>query len=132
MFRAIPAGGLLRAALWLGTKQGLQPATDMADDLDARRAELDRRIAERQVARQAEDGAKPRGDPAAMGRALKMSSEFIAGVLVGAFLGWGVDQLAGTTPFGLIVFLLLGFCAGVLNVMRAAGTVEPSKLGRKP
>ncbi len=63
---------------------------------------------------------------------MKMSSEFIAGVVVGAFLGWGVDQLAGTTPFGLIVFLLLGFCAGVLNVMRAAGTVAPSKLGPKP
>ena len=30
--------------------------------------------------------------------------------------------------FSLIVFLLLGFVAGVLNVMRAAGVVAPSKL----
>ncbi len=28
----------------------------------------------------------------------------------------------------MIVFLLLGFVAGVLNVMRAAGVVAPSKL----
>ena len=34
-------------------------------------------------------------------------------------LGWGLDRLAGTSPWGLIGFLLLGFCAGVLNVVRA-------------
>jgi ATP synthase protein I len=32
-----------------------------------------------------------------------------------------LDRLIGTSPFGLIVFLLLGFAAGVVNVMRAAG-----------
>ena len=40
---------------------------------------------------------------------MKLSSEFIAGVAVGAGLGWGIDRLAGTSPWGLIVFLLLGF-----------------------
>jgi ATP synthase protein I len=40
---------------------------------------------------------------------LKLSSEFIAGVAVGAGLGWVIDRLAGTSPWGLIVFLLLGF-----------------------
>jgi len=42
-------------------------------------------------------------------------------VVVGAGLGWGIDRLLGVGPWGLIVFLLLGFAAGVLNVMRAAG-----------
>ena len=28
----------------------------------------------------------------------------------------------------MIVFLLLGFAAGVLNVMRAAGVVQPNRL----
>ena len=55
-----------------------------------------------------------------------MSSEFAAAVLVGAILGWGVDALAGTSPFGLIVFLLLGFVAGVLNVIRASGSLKSS------
>ncbi|MEE2868564.1 MAG: AtpZ/AtpI family protein [Pseudomonadota bacterium] len=55
---------------------------------------------------------------------MKLSSEFIAGVLVGAGIGWVADQWLGTSPFGLIVFLLLGFVAGVLNVLRAAGVVE--------
>jgi ATP synthase protein I len=31
--------------------------------------------------------------------------------------------LLGISPWGFIVFLLLGFVAGVLNVMRSAGVV---------
>lgn len=57
------------------------------------------------------------------GQALKLSSEFIAGVAVGAGLGWFIDRMAGTSPWGLIVFLMLGFGAGVLNVMRSAGVI---------
>ena len=60
---------------------------------------------------------------AGYGQALKLSSEFIAGIGVGVGLGWVVDHLAGTSPWGLIIFLLLGFGAGVLNVLRSAGVV---------
>ncbi len=56
-------------------------------------------------------------------QALRLSSEFIAGILVGAAIGWVIDKLAGTSPWGFIVFFFLGFCAGVLNVMRSAGVV---------
>jgi len=49
-------------------------------------------------------------------------------VLVGAGLGWLLDRWLGTTPWGLIVFLLLGFAAGVLNVMRAAGVAPQRRL----
>ena len=55
---------------------------------------------------------------------LRLSSELVAGVLVGAALGWGFDRLLSTSPWGLIVFLLLGFVAGVVNVMRAAGVMS--------
>ena len=54
---------------------------------------------------------------------LRLSSELVAGVLVGAALGWGFDRLLSTSPLGLIVFLLLGFTAGVINVMRSAGVM---------
>ena len=64
-----------------------------------------------------------------MARGFQLSSELIAGVVVGALLGWGFDRLLSTSPFGLIVFLLLGFTAGVLNVIRSAG-VAPDKTGR--
>ncbi len=43
--------------------------------------------------------------------------------MVGAGLGWLIDRWLGISPWGLIVFLLLGFAAGVLNVMRSAGLV---------
>ena len=45
-------------------------------------------------------------------------------MLVGAVIGWLLDRWLGISPWGLIVFLLLGFAAGVLNVMRAAGVVR--------
>jgi len=54
----------------------------------------------------------------------RLASEFVAGVLVGAGLGWLLDRALGISPWGLIVFLLLGFAAGVLNVMRSAGMVQ--------
>ncbi|MGN6287336.1 MAG: AtpZ/AtpI family protein [Afipia sp.] len=57
----------------------------------------------------------------AMARGFRLSSELIAGVLVGAVIGWGIDHLLSTSPWGLIVFFLLGFVAGVINVMRTAG-----------
>ncbi len=60
------------------------------------------------------------------GQALRLSSEFAAAILVGAILGWGLDKVAGTSPWGLIVFVLLGFVAGVLNVIRASGSMKTS------
>jgi ATP synthase protein I len=62
----------------------------------------------------------------AMARGFRLSSELIAGVVVGALIGWGFDRLLSTSPFGLIVFFLLGFVAGVVNVVRSAG-VTPGK-----
>jgi ATP synthase protein I len=65
----------------------------------------------------------------AMARGFRLSSELVAGVVVGALIGWGFDRLLSTSPFGLIVFFLLGFAAGVLNVIRSAG-VAPDRTGR--
>jgi ATP synthase protein I len=59
----------------------------------------------------------------------RLSSELIAGVIVGALLGWGLDHWLSTSPWGLIVFVLLGFTAGVVNVVRSAG-VAPDRTGR--
>jgi len=65
----------------------------------------------------------------AMARGFQLSSELIAGVVVGAVIGWGFDRLLSTSPFGLIVFFLLGFVAGVVNVVRAA-SVSPGSTER--
>jgi ATP synthase protein I len=61
-------------------------------------------------------------------RGVRLSSELVAGVVVGAGLGWVIDRWLGTSPWGLLIFLLLGFAAGVLNVMRSAGVVAGNSL----
>ncbi len=53
-------------------------------------------------------------------RGFRLSSEFVAGVVVGAGLGLLVDHWLKSSPWGLIVFGMLGFAAGVLNVVRSA------------
>src|SRR5579872_2697776 len=77
--------------------------------------------------------AGPGGDraTAASGyaRGFRLSSELVGGVLVGAGLGWLIDRLLGISPWGFIVLLLLGFVAGVLNVMRSAGIVSGPSIG---
>jgi ATP synthase protein I len=67
-------------------------------------------------------------DASAIARGFRLSTELVAGVLVGAALGWLLDRWLGISPWGLIVFLMLGFAAGVLNVMRAAGVVRDRKM----
>jgi ATP synthase protein I len=65
-------------------------------------------------------------DQSGYARAVKIGSEFIAGIVVGVGIGWLIDRGLGTRPWGMIVFLLVGFAAGVLNVLRAEGMLaEP-------
>ena len=56
----------------------------------------------------------------AMGQALKLGTEMIAGVAVGGFIGWWMDKWFGTAPILLVVFLVLGAAAGIMNVIRSA------------
>jgi len=63
----------------------------------------------------------PTSDASGFARGFRLSSELVAGVLVGAGLGWLLDRWLGTLPWGMFVFALLGFTAGVVNVVRSAG-----------
>jgi ATP synthase protein I len=49
----------------------------------------------------------------------------VAGVFVGGFIGWLLDRWLKTLPLFLVVFLLLGIAAGLLNAVR-----EARKMGR--
>jgi ATP synthase protein I len=64
----------------------------------------------------------------ALARGFRLSTELVAGVLMGGAIGWLLDRWLGISPWGMIVFLLLGFAAGVLNVMRAAGIIPPRRM----
>ena len=94
--------------------------TDPDEELRRRRAALDRRLGPDPSDAPPPHPSSGRSD---LARGLKLSSEFIAGVVVGTLLGFAFDYLLGTAPLGLIVFLLLGFAAGVVNVMRETGAM---------
>lgn len=98
------------------------------DDLERRRRNLEASLATRKPVRQ--EGKEGASGAAGYGQAIKLSSEFIAGIAVGVGLGWMMDRFAGTSPWGLIIFLLLGFAAGVLNVLRSVGKVAEFGQGK--
>jgi ATP synthase protein I len=104
------------------------PADEVA--LSARFKRLGERLGDldRNRPSDSQSGAPPTSDPSAIARGFRLSIELVAGVLLGAGIGWLLDWALGISPWGMIVFLLLGFAAGVLNVMRAAGVVKPNRL----
>jgi len=63
-----------------------------------------------------------------MGQALRLATEMVAGVAVGGFIGWALDQLFGTAPFLLVTFFILGAVAGIMNVVRTAKSMQGEPL----
>ena len=54
----------------------------------------------------------------AFAQGTRLALELVAGILVGAALGYFLDRFAGTSPWGLIGGFLLGLVAGLMNLMR--------------
>ena len=71
---------------------------------------------------------EPEARSKAMGQALRLSTEMVAGVAIGGFIGWALDQLFGTAPFLMVVFLILGAAAGIMNVVRTAKSMQGEPL----
>ncbi len=93
-------------------------------ELGARLEQLNSSLSQARSKGAAPAAARPAGDTSSrsgVALAFRLGAEFVSGVLVGALLGYGLDRLLAITPWGLIVFTLVGFGAGVLNMMRAAG-----------
>ena len=77
-----------------------------------------------------------RAQGAAFGQAFRYAADLIVGVGVGGFLGWALDRQFGTAPWLMILLVVLGFAAGLLNVIRAAQKAqaenEASQLAAPP
>jgi ATP synthase protein I len=101
------------------------PPTDEAA-LSARLKSLGQRLDHIGANRAADTGpvSRPATDHSALARGFRLSSELVAGVLVGAGIGWLIDRWLKSLPWGTFVFALLGFTAGVLNVMRSTGVAS--------
>jgi ATP synthase protein I len=57
----------------------------------------------------------------ALGIGLRVGVELVSAVAVAVAIGWWLDKWLHTSPVLLLVFVLLGWAAGVLNVWRSWG-----------
>ena len=57
---------------------------------------------------------------ASLGKALKISTELVASVVVGSTIGFLLDNWFDTKPMLTICFFFMGVAAGILNVFRSA------------
>nr|WP_321462849.1 AtpZ/AtpI family protein [uncultured Cohaesibacter sp.] len=94
--------------------------------LDNRRETLDAELAKLREGQATKKRAQlESGQNNGLAMAWRLGSEFVAGVLVGTAVGWLLDEWLGIRPWGMIIFLLLGFLAGMLNLLRSAGKMPP-------
>ncbi|WP_262690256.1 AtpZ/AtpI family protein [Kordiimonas aestuarii] len=87
------------------------------DDKDPELTSLDARLSRARQKAQSHDADVPASP---LGRALTMGVHMVVGVVVGLILGVNLDEWLGTSPLFLILFLLIGFGAGLRNVIRDA------------
>ena len=57
----------------------------------------------------------------------RLVTDLVVGVFSGFGIGWLADYLLGTSPWFLLIFMPLGMAAGILNVIRAAKSVEAQR-----
>lgn len=60
----------------------------------------------------------------------RMVIELVVGVIMGFGIGYGLDSLFGTLPIFLVLFIMLGFAAGLRVMLQTAA--EMQKKGEKP
>jgi ATP synthase protein I len=105
-------------------KQGRAPREMTPEErarFEGRIADLDDRLGKVRTRREADAhadlDAEMRGRGMAYG--MRMAAELVAAVAVGSIIGWGLDWVLGSRPWLFLLFFLLGFAAGVLNLVRS-------------
>lgn len=89
-------------------------------DIEARLAKLREEARLEPDGGKEEAGGRPPPNASALGMAMRVGVELVAGLAVGGGIGWLLDGWLGTSPFLLLLFFLLGAAAGMLNVYRMA------------
>ncbi len=88
--------------------------------------DLDRRIREAKARHAVPGGSQgPRNSAGqGLGVGLRIATDLVAGIAIGAGIGIVLDGLIGTAPLLLIVFFVVGTCAGFLNVYRTTQELD--------
>ncbi|MFT3809392.1 MAG: AtpZ/AtpI family protein [Micropepsaceae bacterium] len=102
-------------------------STSNGPDDKRRLDELGRRLSDLEKRAEA-TGTIPRKSTAepntALGSAFKLSTEFVAALVVGGGIGWLLDNAFGTRPALLLTLLALGVAAGFYGVFRTARRMQ--------
>ena len=64
----------------------------------------------------------------------RMVLELVIGMVLGFFIGYGLDQWIGTAPMMMIIMSLLGFAGGISTMMKTAkefSSIEPRDIARE-
>jgi ATP synthase protein I len=86
-----------------------------------------KRLSERLDALQAsQTRPKRRFEADGQGAAYRLVAELVGGVLVGLAFGWLLDRFLNTSPWGLIIGVLLGSAVSVFLVVRTASRMGKS------
>jgi len=104
------------------------------EEFRKRASDLGRRLGEAKARRGPLPEERARGN--SFGQAMKIAVELVVGVAVGGFIGWALDGQFGSRPWLLVLFVVLGFAAGLANVVRTArrmqAEAEPLQRAAKP
>jgi F0F1-type ATP synthase assembly protein I len=69
----------------------------------------------------------------ALGALSSVGIAFVLAVVIGFFVGYGLDRLTGLSPLFTILFFFFGVAAGIVNVVRAASSYsEQERKARAP
>ena len=107
----------------------------MVDEAEkARLAELEARIESLKKTQSSEPRADEHYSQANI--AWRMVTELVAGLGIGFGIGYGLDWAFGTTPWLMVLFIGLGFAAGINVMMRTAKEIQEDQAAhaarRKP
>ena len=94
------------------------------DDKGSRDEAFDTRLDAARARLKEKDAARDKGSSATMAQGLRLGLEMVSGVIAGGAIGWFLDRWLETEPWLLILFVLLGIGAGLMNVIRASAAMS--------
>ncbi len=106
-----------------GPDRGIISAEERAS-IRARAGEIDKRLDEARARITPKPTVDPRVRGQAMGQGLRIAVDLVVGVAIGGFVGWCLDRYFGTAPWWMVVFLMLGFTASMMNIIRTARKLQ--------
>ncbi|MEM7569098.1 MAG: AtpZ/AtpI family protein, partial [Pseudomonadota bacterium] len=91
---------------------------------DTSSARFDERLRQAQDRQREKTATARSADGTAMGIGMRLSAELVVATLIGGVLGYAFDWALGTSPWFLILMVLLGAAAGIRNMLRATDEIS--------